>query len=173
MGLFVILHIVFLRMAGEEGVLRWSIGIFIFTSAVEFLGSFFYLATHKTQFQNLDPLSFMICLGLAFVLYGLLSFHYILWVFGPYESSLRLRLVRELASVYPKGLTRQDVANRYNREVILKRRLKRLIYARELLWDGKNYSRRHRASFFMISDTLSRGIESLCGFKKSNSASKY
>ena len=165
-SLFVALHSIGMRQAGEEKVLRWTMRVFIAACIFQILGSILSLQISGLSNQNLDSLCLMLAMIMSFVLFGLLSFHYILWVFGPYESSLRLRLIRELSEVYPKGLTWQEITQRYNRDIILKRRLKRLIHARELISDGEKYRRKRRVSFFILMDAISLWIESLSGFKR-------
>ena len=60
------------------------------------------------------------------LIYVLMCFGYILCVYCPYETAIRVRLVREVSMAGAEGISAQELAKRYNAEVITRLRLKRL-----------------------------------------------
>ena len=64
---------------------------------------------------------------LALVVQGLLCFVYVLCIFGPYETSVRMRLVREIDKAGTKGISLEALLGRYNAGTIVDLRLRRLM----------------------------------------------
>jgi len=77
---------------------------------------------------------------LSFLINGLLCFFYVLSIFGAYETSVRMRLLREIAMAGPKGLSESEILQRYNPEIIARLRLGRLAGAGYLIERGGAYS---------------------------------
>jgi hypothetical protein len=86
----------------------------------------------------------------ALLLTGLVSFVYILCLFGPCTTSVRIRLLREIGQD-SKGITREALAACYNDRVILDLRLERLMGSGDLALRGDQYVlvRRRNVFFFM------------------------
>lgn len=66
-----------------------------------------------------------ILLLLSQILYTLISFIYFLCVVGPYETSLRMHLIRLLGR-NPSGLSREEIRQMYSAQTLLEVRLGRL-----------------------------------------------
>jgi len=100
---------------------------------------------------SLGIMGLMIIIFLSFIVYGLLVFVYILCVFGPYETSIRMRIVREIYGAGQQGLTLENLLKNYNIRGILQVRLERLKGAGDIaVKDGKYYIRQHCNIFFLI-----------------------
>lgn len=153
-GAFLMIQFVLFRFVSEGGVLKWIMALFILGSFVD-AGLFAALAGDAFSKAWTYP---ALLLLLSWGIYALLSFLYVLYVFGPYESSIRLRLIRELYRRYPQGLTLGELYERYNNLVILKRRLARLLAARSITVCGERYQVTNRPSFFTVADALARVI---------------
>ena len=113
--------------------------------------------------QSWGIVGLTICLGLSFILYGLMVAVYIFCIFGPYETSLRMRIVREIHGAGPKGLTMESLLKNYNIRKILQIRLERLTGAGDVvLKDSKYHLYQHFNMFFIveaIANQLQRWIE--------------
>ncbi len=96
-----------------------------------------------------------ICFILVLIIYGAAAFAYVLCIFGPYETSIRMRLIRELG-----GSTGQtplpDVLRRYNTAIILENRLTRLVGSQDLAKKGDTYHLRKTGNVFFIMDTVAQ-----------------
>ncbi|MFA5260983.1 MAG: hypothetical protein WC450_07145 [Candidatus Omnitrophota bacterium] len=151
---FLVIHFIVFRFVSEGGVLKWimalfamgslgNAGLFIVFSGDAFLQSWAYRT---------------VLLLMSWSIYALLSFLYVLCIFGPYESSIRLRLIRELYRRHPQGLTLGQLYERYNNAVIVRRRIARLLAARSITVCGEKYQVANRLNFFSFADTLARLI---------------
>ncbi len=121
-ALFLFLHAVISRVTEDQEAIYWLIRIYIL-------------------------LAFLILVGLGgmeWVIYTLLCVLYVFGVFGVIEASITLRLLSEI------GITPGRLAARYSIDTIIKRRLKRLLWAREIELDRGSYRLSRRLSYFMI-----------------------
>ena len=109
-----------------------------------------------------DRLGFGLSLFVSWTLSSLLALCYVLFIFGPFESSIRLRLIRELGLAGGEGLSQEEILMRYCARDILDRRLERLVAAQELSFDGRAYRVRNRLSFFLGLDLVSRCLSRSC-----------
>ena len=147
-GFFVALHLITFRFLKTDEVLKSLMRVVV----LSFLFHFVWL--------SLDPLDLLDALGLAdrvlvfvvsFAILALLLFVHVLCVFGPYETSIRLRLIRELFRGPGQGMREEAILKNYNAEMILKKRLGRLSSSGELLLqDGRYRINKHVNVFFFI-----------------------
>lgn len=93
--------------------------------------------------------------SLSFLIQGLLCFFYVLTVFGAYETSVRMRLLREIASAGPEGLSEGEILQRYNPETITRLRLGRLAGAGYIIEQGGSYRLSASPDLFFIFALLS------------------
>ena len=89
-------------------------------------------------------------LALSFVLYALMSLIYILALFGIVESSVRIRLLREIAGEGKKGIPARKLLERYNKEIILKKRLQRFLASGDIVKEGNRYRLQKNVSAFSL-----------------------
>ena len=90
---------------------------------------------------------------------GLLCFVYVLCVFGPYETSVRMRLVREIARAASGGISRQELLKRYSAQTIVDLRLRRLMGSGDIVEKDGLYHSRGQRNFFFIFDSIARIIK--------------
>lgn len=161
--LFCAAHLAVFRFVDSSGVLKWTMIIFG-------LGLFLCWGLAWSlflKFPSTFPPPVLISVGLGVslstLIYGLSSFLYVLCVWGPYESSIRLRLVRELAAVYPDGLSRDELLARYNNEKIIQRRLARLVRSAEIQQEGGVYRLHNARNFFLIAEWVAGVLRKLIG----------
>lgn len=151
---FILLKIVILRMVHPEAVLRWIVNIFLMSSVVHCVG----LALVYGHIARDLPGGFMFAAGVSYSIFVLLAFVYIVCVFGPSETSIRIRIVRELAQAKGGRLTHDELIRRYNGRLILERRLKRLILAQEIIEQNGTYVLRGKANAFFLIDAVANWI---------------
>ncbi len=89
-----------------------------------------------------------ILLGIvSFCLYSILSFSYVICCVGPYETSVRLRIVRELYK-QPQGMRLERLLGFYNNRRILDLRLQRLLASKDLILENGVYRDNRGSSVF-------------------------
>lgn len=102
-----------------------------------------------------EPLQAWVCAAvMASAIQGLLCFVYVLCIFGPYETSVRMRLVREIARGGGNGISPQELLGRYNPEIMVNLRLQRLIGSGDIVEKGGRYRVIKRGNLFFIFDAI-------------------
>ena len=99
------------------------------------------------------------------LLFGLLCFCYVICIFGPYESSIRLRLIRDIYERQGPSVSWADLTQTYNDEIILKIRLDRLAAAGDLTFDGTRYQIRKKQNIFSFLARISRVMKKMYGYE--------
>lgn len=161
--IFVSVHFTFFRFIKSGGVLKWLMNFFVLGLAFNIGGSLGYLWGIPGPLAKAGILAKCLSMVVSAILYGLLGFHYVVGVFGPYESSIRLRLIRELYKDHPVGASLEQILNRYNAQMVLKRRLDRLMCSGDLVSESSIYKLKNRKNYFTITDfivaALRKGVE--------------
>jgi hypothetical protein len=142
---FLGLHFIVFRWIKSEHLFQGIIGTFCAAFITGVGVSIGVLGTHAEH------------IALALVIYVLAAFVYVLCFFGPYETSIRMRLVREL-SANPSGVAVQDLLGSYNESVILDIRLKRLLGSRDVVCEGEIFKIAKKGNAFYMIDAISRKL---------------
>lgn len=148
--IFLVLHFLVFRFFKTEAVLK----AIMYVSGLTFIchGLVSLLLAFNTQ-PLLDQFGFF-GMFVAFVLSSflllLLLFVYIVGVFGPYESSIRVRLIREVAAGPAEGSDLNRILQNYNPAVILQKRINRLLSSGELQGEGSYRIRNNQNIFFFL-----------------------
>ena len=140
---FLILQFLTFRYIKGQHVFTAMVAVFAAAGVLTHLGLLVYL-------WNIPMLIRVFVLCVSVVLYGLLTLISILAVFGIIESSLRIRLLREIVASRYHGITEKGLLKTYNREVILTKRLNRFIASGDLVTIGKQYRLVRRISFYLF-----------------------
>lgn len=101
--------------------------------------------------------------AMALLIHALLCFIYVLSVFGAYEASVRMRLLREIAKARPEGLSLEEILQRYNPEVITRLRLCRLIGSGYVIEQGGLYRASSAENLFFLFDIITRAFKMQLG----------
>jgi hypothetical protein len=158
--IFLLIHVITFRRVRPEHLLRSLLACVmgIMGLPVVLMGIFYICKLMNA------PLEDWVCAAiLASLIEGLLCFFYILCVFGPYETSVRMRLVREIAAAPPEGISMKELLQRYNHESIVNLRLKRLIGSGDIIEKDGRYRVGNRQNFFFIFDLIARVIKKWIG----------
>ena len=146
-GLFLLVQIPAFRKIGQENLLKVLKSMLIAFSAVPVVWvgglSFYRVLDISWQAQ--------VCMVLlALWIYLLLCFIYVFNVWGVYESSVRMRLLREIARAQEGGISKEEILQNYNSEIMVKLRLQRLLGSGEIIEQKGGYKLSNRKSAFLI-----------------------
>jgi|TARA_B100001971_G_C18156751_1_gene519009 hypothetical protein len=88
---------------------------------------------------------------LSYIIFVIMYYVYTLYIFGVYESAIRIRLLREIVDSGSHGITLAQIKEHYNGAMIIKKRLARLVNSGEIIYDcnTKDY-REGKQSVFRI-----------------------
>ncbi len=147
---FIVSHVVVVRCSTDDKLFNAIQKEFI-------VGACVLIAVVLAQPLGVGEKAFVFLL--SFGVYGLASFFYVLCLFGPYATSIRMRLIHELD--VPEGKSRVMISRSYNDHMILGVRLKRLLSAGDIRLSGDQYriARSHNA--FFIIDAIAEKLHAL------------
>lgn len=152
---FILLKIIVLRILHPEAVLKGIVHVFIAASLIHCIG--LALAFSFLEWEYPGGLLFMA--AVSYGCFGLMAFVYIVCVFGPSETSIRIRLVRELSDSRGGRLTHEELFRKYNGRMILERRLQRLVLAGEIAEQQGKYVLLGKANAFFLIDAVAGWIQ--------------
>jgi len=149
-GIFLLIHVITFRRVRPEHLLKSLLlcVIAMLGLPVLLMGVLYSLKAVDAAWQ-----AWVCAAVLALVIQGLLCFVYILCVFGPYETSVRMRLVREMAAS-PGGLSIGELLQRYNTETIVNLRLRRLMGSGDIIEKNGFYQVSSSKNLFFIFDAI-------------------
>lgn len=137
-AVFFALHVAVFRKIGETAAVRW------FFTLVFLVG----LATAMVSWMSS-------------LLFLLLSCCYFMGIFGIMATSVRMRILTEIARGRP--LTYRALLLRYNREVIVRSRLARLVASGDIAFASGKYRAGGRITFFMVPAFMLKLMKTLYG----------
>lgn len=111
--------------------------------------------------QNIELL--FLATIMTFVLYSFFVFMYVFGVFGVIESSIRIRILEIIQSFQKQGLSYRQLLTYYNANIILKKRLTRLVSSGDLVLKDGKYQIGKRISFLYFPAYLTRFLLKLYG----------
>jgi hypothetical protein len=160
---FFLLQMIVFRMMHQEAVFKAILIIFAITSVLHLSGLSLALSVGR-DFADADAMTKAVIIVFSYLIFTMTAFVYILCVFGPSETSIRVRVARELMEGPDHGLSQAELLGRYNAKMILKRRIERLMLAGDIIEREGKYSLIKKANFFFFIDTVANAIH---GFIKS------
>lgn len=90
----------------------------------------------------------------ALLVYTLETFLYIFTVFSVFEASLTIRFLIEIAQTGERGINADDLLKRFNRQMIIQRRIERFLRSGDLVEDHTRYRMNTRASYFQLRELM-------------------
>jgi hypothetical protein len=135
---FIILQVIVFRLTLQDEALRWLGKLYCMTGAT------------LSLLLVPNPTVAFIC----FVLFTGLAGVYTLCIFSAVEASLTLRILSEVSQAGKKGLAKADLLHRYNKHVIVKRRLERLLRSGDLIFRRGNYIKTGNKTAYMMRDYI-------------------
>lgn len=92
----------------------------------------------------------------ALLVFGFAALLFISSVFSAFEASLTVRLLIEIAKAGGTGITKTSILSRYNRDVIVKKRIERFLGSGDLTVTEQGYKVSLNASFFRFREFVFR-----------------
>jgi hypothetical protein len=159
-GSFLLVHMITFRRVRPEHLLRSLLVcvIAIMGLPAVLMGMFYILKVLVMPYE-----AWASAVLLAMLLQGLLCFVYVLCIFGPYETSVRMRLVREIAKGGSTGITLKELSVQYNAGTIVDIRLQRLIGSGDIIEENGRYRIGRSGNFFFIFDAIAAVIKRWIG----------
>ncbi len=162
-SIFWILQVFLFRYIRYENVLKWLVYVFMFNTVICTIMFFLFghLVIADRQSDVRIQLVAMLC---TFVITSLLIGLYIIGIFGMIESSIRIKLLSLVAQTKSSGIMYKDIINKYNKQVILSKRLKRLQGSGDIIYRAGKYYTLNRLSAFSLVAHITKLIA--CLYKK-------
>jgi len=159
-SIFLIIHLVSFRWVRSEHLLKALLGtvLALMVFPIIVMGILFF-------FNAVDAgiLTWACATVLAVLVFGLLCFVYIICIFGPYETSVRMRLVREIAKGGMEGILPEELLARYNAKTIVDIRLQRLLGAGDIVEKNGKYRVLRDQNVFYVFDAIAGVIKKWIG----------
>jgi hypothetical protein len=155
-SIFLFIHIVFFRWLRPEELLR---SLLVCVLAIVLLPVALMGVLFITKSADASLTAWILASVLALCVNGLLCFIYVLCVFGPYETSIRMRLVREIAKGGSMGISFEELTGRYSTKRIMDIRLRRLMGSGDIIEKDGLYKSGRRGNFFFIFDSIAGVIK--------------
>ena len=158
--IFLLVHVITFRRVAPEHLLRSLLmcTISIMALPVLMMAVFYMLKAADASLQ-----AWVCAAVVSSLIQGLLCFVYVLCVFGPYETSVRMRLVREVARGGASGISLQDLLGRYNAETIVDVRLQRLVGSGDIIENNGLYRAGRTQNLFFVFDAVGGIIKKWIG----------
>jgi len=96
--------------------------------------------------------SIVFCSAVSLMIYALLVYLYSLYFFGVAESSIRIRILYEVAKRAPHWVSLDQINNDYNEDTIIRKRLSRFVNSGEIKVQRGKYSINKRFSIFFLQE---------------------
>jgi len=155
-GIFLLIHVVTFRWLRPEELLKSLLACVFAISALPLalMGILFVIKPVDASLQ-----AWILASLLALAVAGLLCFVYVLCLFGPFETSVRVRLVREIARGGLKGISHQELLQRYNAQTIVNIRLRRLTGSGDIIEQSGLYRAGNTHNLFFFVDAIAGVIK--------------
>lgn len=159
-GVFWILHVYLFRFLKYENVLKWLVYLYLFTTTVyTFLILMFMNLIIPENLYDLPKQ--IIIVTTSFTITSLLTGIYIIGIFGIIESSIRIKILSLVAQTKTSGITYKEINKVYNKQIIINKRLLRLLNSGDIrLIEGKYYAPK-LVSVFQLITQITRCIDYL------------
>ena len=159
-SIFLLVHLITFRWVKPERLLRSLLLCVMAIMALPFFLMWFFFTMKIVA----APLSVWVYATLlAVFVQGLLCFVYVLCIFGPYETSVRMRLVREIAQGAKQGISLKELSARYNAQTLVNIRLERLIGSGDIIKKDSRYHPGNKGNLFFIFDAIGGVIKKRIG----------
>lgn len=150
-------------------------GLIIFTSFSVFIIFFivFSFATFKFPLYPIHNIFFSFCISFlisiiiswiyipalfirifSIILSGLLAITYVFGVYLNLDSSLHVRILREIANAGLEGITYNGLLQKYNKKIILEKRLLRLVNSGEITRIGNTFQLQRSFSTLLLREKI-------------------
>lgn len=148
---FFTVHVFVFRHIKKRDAVRWFFILLVVVGSI--------LSVIQTYFYALP-----VFLSIAGVmLFIIISCCYFMGMFGLMATSVRIRILCDIARSGTKGMTMKQLVARYNREDIITRRLDRLTATGDIAYKHGKYHAKNTITFFVFPAVLLRLMKLLYG----------
>ncbi len=141
---YFILHIIILRKINQNDIFKWLVYVYLLAGFFPFLigwwGGFIFGSL------------------ISWMFYTLLVLIYVLAILGVMESSIRIRLLKEIYDAKDHGIDLKQILKKYNKDVILHKRLQRFLSAGEISFCEGKYQLEKKFTAYTLPDFAIRMI---------------
>lgn len=159
-GIFLVIHVVTFRRLRPEELLR---SLHACVAAIAALPLALMTLLFVMKAADASPAQWLLASLLALTMAGLSSLAYVLCIFGPSETSVRMRLVREIAKGEAKGVSHEELLQHYNARTIVNIRLRRLTGSGDIIEQNGLYRARNTRNMFFLFDSIAVMIKKWIG----------
>ena len=159
-GIFLLIHLVTFRRMRPEKVLR---SLFVCVVAMTMIPVPLLQIFCTLKVVSAPPLVWLGAALSAIVIEGLLCVFYVLCIFGPYETSVRMRLVREIAKASSDGISMEELLKKYDSSTMVDMRLRRLMGSGDIIEKDGIYRAGSGRNIFFIFDAIAGMIKKWIG----------
>jgi hypothetical protein len=145
---FFVLQIVIFRRIRDREVMKWLVYVYLIISVCHFVEAMLYWKIIQNNIEKIPIILGYACI--SFAIYSLIVVSYVNAIFGIAITSLRIQILTEIMSFAHKGISGKTIAKKYSREVIIKKRLERLMASGEIKFSGGFYRPKIKMSFFIM-----------------------
>ena len=122
---YVFLHLALFRFSRSTQVITWLVKAFLVVACFNVVVLVFGLLLGTGGQMEAGP--FILSALSSLLLCGILCFSYVVCFVGPYETSVRIRVIREVRAAGARGVSLQQLAQAYNNRLIFESRIARLM----------------------------------------------
>jgi hypothetical protein len=148
--IFLFIHILILRVVKHTKVLMWT---FISLIISILLGLLICLLVYK-NIGFINSYDFLVYFVSASMLYFGLCTLYVFSIYGISTTSLRIRIMRILYNEGNKGLTKKQLNNIYNIDIMMKDSIRKLVESGEIGFEKGYYYFRNKLSYFNLHNKI-------------------
>lgn len=148
-ALFMAAHIAVLRRTASLQVIKWLAATYFSAGTVSALSAAAVFQTKVVSDMAENPQAAVVSITTMLAIYTLCVFIYIICVFGLVESSIRIRILEEIAG-HRGGLTQRGILMIYNRNTIITKRIRRFLASGEIICLRGRYYPRSAVTVFSL-----------------------
>lgn len=137
LGVFAVSHVIAFRYFKPSGFARAFLACFLIGMAAAVATWDWAVFSGGVGPQSSSALA--LGGGIVVILCGLMFLLFLSWIFGVGESSIRIRILREIDRHREEGASLGEIESCYNDRMLLNVRLSRLAGSGQLKFDGRRY----------------------------------
>lgn len=141
---YFILHIIILRKINQNDIFKWLVYVYLLAGFFPFLIGWWG--------------GFIFGSFVSWMFYTFLVLIYVLAILGVMESSIRIRLLKEIYDAEGHAITLKQLLKKYNKDVILHKRLQRFLSAGEISFSEGKYQMENNITPYTLPDLVIKSI---------------